>query len=62
MFGLYSLKSFEEIFFLKNSIIPPPELFLSSRNEERKLLTANYLEGKDGSTLVSEISKMSNLS
>ena len=37
-----------------------PELFLSNRNGKLKSV-ANWLEGKEGSTFVSEISKMSNL-
>ena len=62
LFGLYSLKSFEGISHLTNSIIPPVELFLSSRNGELKLSNVNWLERNEGSTFVSEISKMSNLS
>ena len=59
---LYPLKSFEGICSLTNIIIPPPELFLSSRNGDLKPSIANWLEGNEGSTFVSEISKMSNLS
>ena len=59
---LYSLKSFEEISSLANSIIPPPELFLSSRNGEVKPCFAIWIEGNEGCNFVSEISKMSNLS
>ena len=62
LFGLYWLKSFEGICSLTNNIIPPPELFLSSRNGTIKPFIANWFEGKDGSTFVSETSKMSNLS
>ena len=47
---------------LANSIILPPELFLSSRNGTLKHFNANWLEGKDGSFFVSETSKMFNLS
>ena len=42
--------------------MPPPELFLSSQNGELKASIANWFEGKDGTTFVSEMSKMSNLS
>ena len=62
MFGWYSLEIFEGISSLTNSIIPPPELFLSSRSGEIKPFIANWLEGNERSTFVSEISKMSNLS
>ena len=41
LFGLYSLKSFEGIFSLTISIIPPPVLFLSRRNGELKPSIAN---------------------
>ena len=47
LLGLYLLKSFEEISFLTNSVIPPPELFLSSRKGTLKPSIANWLEGKD---------------
>ena len=43
-------------------MIPPPELFLSSRNGELKSSIVNWLDGNGGSTFVSEISKMPNLS
>ena len=52
----------KEFLPLTNSIIPPPELFLSSWNGTLKPFIANWLEGKDGSTFVSETSKMSYLS
>ena len=35
-----------KVFFLTNSIIPPPELFLLRRNGELKPSIANWLEGK----------------
>ena len=42
--------------------MPPCELFLSSQNGELKPSIANWLEGKEGSTFVSETSKISNSS
>ena len=62
LFGLYSLKGFEGISSLTNFMIPPPELFLSSRNGELKSSIVNWLDGNGGSTFASEISKMLNLS
>ena len=59
LLGLYLLKSFEGISSLTNSVITPPELFLSSRKGTLKPSIANWLEGKDSSTFVSETSKMS---
>ena len=46
-FGLYSLKSFEGASSLISSIMPTPELFLSSRHGELKLIIPNWLERKD---------------
>ena len=62
LFGLYSLKSFEGISSLSNSMIPPPKLFLSSQNGELKNSIANWLERKKRSPFVSEITKLCNLS
>ena len=61
LFGLHSLKSFEGISSLINNIMPPPQSFLSSQDGELKPSLPNWLNGKDESTFVSEITKMSNL-
>ena len=58
---VFTWKSFEGTSSLTNRIIPPPELFLSSQIGELKASITNCFEGKDGSTLVSEMSKISNL-
>ena len=57
LFGLYSLKSFEGISSPTNSIMPPAELFLPSRNRELKASIANCLHGKDESTFVRRSAK-----
>lgn len=41
-----------------NSIMPPPELFLTSQNGELKPSIFNWLDGIDRSVFVSKISKM----
>ena len=51
-FGLCALKSFKGISSLTNSIIPPPEVFLSSRDREVKPLISDWLEEEDESTFI----------
>ena len=58
LFDLFWIKSFEGISSLTNSIIPPPELFLSIRNGRLKPSIGHWLKGKDGSTFVLETSKI----